>query len=294
MFKKRTRTQTLRRAFTVIELLVVISIIAILAGLLLPGLMQGRGEARRVKCISNLHQIGIALQVYAQHYADGMPAGYPPWLTLLTTKIGDRQAYLDEPRIMECPSDGSKGAEGGRPDNMRDSVGGNIIYQFPMADVDEHAGPLNGIGPMNDKDGGKNCSYLFEFAGEPCDWIYDAPPVSAGASSSVPATSDQYPDEWQWVTTGDYKVPTWATFKQWVDRDGSGVISWNEIKVFSQSGIDSQADGAKYKLRGWRTRVPVLRCYWHVDGQAVLEDDSPVLNLRSDGSATRGLLRWYE
>ncbi len=289
MFSRRTSTTTRQRAFTVIEMLVVISIIAILAGLILPGLMKGRGEARRVNCLSNLHQVGIALQVYAQHYADGRPAGYPPWLTLLTKKIDGQKAYLDAPKVLECPSDGSRGAEGGRPDNMT-VPGGPIIDQFPMADVDEHAGPLNGTGPTNDKNGGKNCSYLFEFSGEPCDWIYTAPPVNPGDTSSVPATSDQYPDEWQWVTTGDYKVPTWATFKQWVDRDGSGVISWNEIKVFSQAGVDS----AQYKLRGWRNRVPVLRCYWHVDGQAELADDSPVLNLRSDGSAKQGLLRWYE
>src|SRR5438552_3345111 len=63
----------MRRAFTLIELLVVIGIIAILASLLLPAFRRGKESARGASCLSNLHQIGIGLQLYVSDNANRMP-----------------------------------------------------------------------------------------------------------------------------------------------------------------------------------------------------------------------------
>jgi prepilin-type N-terminal cleavage/methylation domain-containing protein/prepilin-type processing-associated H-X9-DG protein len=64
-----------KQGFTLIELLVVIAIIAILAAILFPVFAQARDKARQASCLSNLKQIGVALDMYRSDY-DGMNARY--------------------------------------------------------------------------------------------------------------------------------------------------------------------------------------------------------------------------
>jgi len=65
-----------QRAFTLLELLVVISIIAMLAALLAPALARAKASAKSISCNSNLRQMGVAAHIYSGDYHDSYPPAY--------------------------------------------------------------------------------------------------------------------------------------------------------------------------------------------------------------------------
>ncbi|HEY6166771.1 MAG TPA: prepilin-type N-terminal cleavage/methylation domain-containing protein [Verrucomicrobiae bacterium] len=75
------------RAFTLIELMVVIAIIAILAAMLLPAISRSKGKAYSIQCVNNLKQLGTAIQLYCDEHEDRLPG--PVWQGLYATYYDD-------------------------------------------------------------------------------------------------------------------------------------------------------------------------------------------------------------
>jgi prepilin-type N-terminal cleavage/methylation domain-containing protein/prepilin-type processing-associated H-X9-DG protein len=95
------------RAFTLLELLVVVAIIGILAAILFPVLKSVRDRGRAARCVSNLKQIGLAFQMYTQENDDTLPQRFYG-TTLSGKEFGYDELLLPyvggKTNIFTCPS----------------------------------------------------------------------------------------------------------------------------------------------------------------------------------------------
>lgn len=96
------------KAFTLIELLIVIAIIAILAAILFPVFATAREKARQSSCSSNLKQLGLAITQYEQDYDEMTIHGTNNWGGGVGWG-GSIYPYVKSKQVFVCPSDVSKG-----------------------------------------------------------------------------------------------------------------------------------------------------------------------------------------
>ncbi len=143
-----SRLQQSRRAvrhtdagFTIIELLVVIAIISLLLGILLPALGNAREQGRSIRCLSNIRQIGLAGNLYANEYGrvwDTVNWGKIPATGTTPAKPGLLYDYTDNAQeIGECPKHQRESVKGAVGTNQ---WGGNTVLNYDYTMVDDVRG----------------------------------------------------------------------------------------------------------------------------------------------------------
>jgi len=144
------------RAFTLIEILVSITIISMLIALLAPALGTARERANRIKCASNLHQVGVAYALYANDHAGwywsfgpdlvnsvgggGWPFAMPEYFD-----SNGFSNYLKKSDVLYCPS------RLRRPHSANNPLSCQVISPFgQLHNSLRHYCPMMGLSTMND------------------------------------------------------------------------------------------------------------------------------------------------
>ncbi len=232
-------------AFTLVELLVVISIIAILAAILMPALTAARKRAREVNCIANLKQIGIALEIYKIHQPLSVP-----YLSVLCGDVIPKELLI-------CLSDSTKGQEGSKP----------TWDTFQYWETDDLPSNLAGEQAFEQQHYGKG-AYEVEFAGgtakphqfrnkavQACSYIYEY-------SVARYPFGDEYGDKPDLLVNGG---------------NADGIVSWREYKsAVDMNGM--QTNGAFKEKDAYGDCVPMVRCFHHTS-QQMSDEEITVLNL---------------
>ena len=155
------RSQAEYRGFTLVEMMVVIAIISILAGLILPALMGAKTKGKIAACNNNLRQIYNSIVMYKdeRYFIHNRQYVYPGRFFTLV----EEREYIQDTDVFLCPLDGSYGAQGGKP-----------------------SGALSQYSELDEMFLGLRHSYMYEFSIANCSWGWED---YVGSSKGPPPTA---------------------------------------------------------------------------------------------------------
>ncbi len=138
-FKQQRRRDC---AFKLLELIVVLAVIVVLAGLILPALALARYKAKRIQCVNNLKLVGIGLRVFADDHSNAYPAKLAASLGGAQEFVGPGEVFrhfltisntVTAPKTLICPADNRRSAK-----LLSDLKDGNISYFISLdAKIDQ-------------------------------------------------------------------------------------------------------------------------------------------------------------
>jgi len=240
---RRTPARRISHAFTLVELLVVITIIGILISLMLPAVQSARESARKLQCSNNLHQLGIALQAYHTGYRI-----FPP------SSVWKTKGVVDMNRT-------SQANDGGLAENW-------VILILPQLDQQPLAKSFNLLKPIPDASNAAARATNLEVMLCPSD-PYNQKPFMGSAS---PGKTGQMGDNWARGNYGanatlDYMFsggPV-GTGSAWANRYVRGVMGANV-----SCRVDDIHDGASNTLLVGELRAGIIpqdtRGVWAMSG----------------------------
>lgn len=256
-----------KRAFTLVELLVVMAIIALLAAMLMPALSRAREQARRTTCRNNLRQFYTARVQYEMECRIEAP-----WLSSLYPK------YNQAKELYICPSDYDEGKAGGKPDEQTDQF--KETDDLPSnktgeADYDEgytiNFKRQKDIKPYTLRNEDiEVCSYLYEVNVAQCFWAKEGVAGGDWSDEEMPYA----PDLRKNGGNGD-EIVSWGEYKRAVDMRGMNPLTGK---------YDEEDDDGNDPYPVYGTCVPVVRCFHHSTRQRLREGFDIILNLAANGS----------